>query len=306
MGKNKHKMVSRTLVIVAIAIIASARALPTTPDDVVPEGVELLSDDTDIQTVDAVVQAVVNLTTTVVNDMKDLDNTDTNTAEHALFNTIMKSDAFAKFTKVEGTAVEEAPSTTVVEAAAVAAFNGLPDDLQDAIAGFLEAAFKDLTVAEADLRDEVTRLQNETPVTEDELHAFEMDPQGQVMQDASANLLAVFNSEVASMSDADTAQICASVTSFMATPAGQAIADVLDAGRALATEVVTDAAEALSELTADQQNELQEEKETFAASPQGQAVATVQTGLKTALADFQTLCIARTNIYTNESSHKNK
>ena len=29
--------VSRTLVIVAIAIIASARALPTTPDDVVPE-----------------------------------------------------------------------------------------------------------------------------------------------------------------------------------------------------------------------------------------------------------------------------
>merc|ERR1712166_1171878 len=204
------------------------------------------------------------------------------------------SAAFAKFTKVEGSAVEEAPSTTVVEAAAVAAFNGLPDDLQDAIAGFLEAAFKDLTVAEADLRDEVTRLQNETPVTdaefikasEDELHAFEMDPQGQVMQDASANLLAVFNSEVASMSDADTAQICASVTSFMATSAGQAIADVLDAGRALATEVATDTAE----LTADQQNELQEEKETFAASPQGQAMATVRTGIKTALADFQTLC----------------
>merc|ERR1712166_1326695 len=298
MGKNKHKMVSRTLVIVAIAIIASARALPTTPDDVVPEGVELLSDDTDIQTVDADVQAVVNLTTTVVNDMKDLDNTDTNTGWHAVFNTIMKSDAFAKFTKVEGTAVEEAPSTTVVEAAAVAAFNGLPDDLQDAIAGFLEAAFKDLTVAEADLRDEVTRLQNETPVadaelikaSEDELHAFEMDPQGQVMQDASANLLAVFNSEVASMSDADTAQICTSVTSFMATSAGQSIADVLDAGRALATEVATDTATALSKLTADQQNELQEEKETFAASPQGQAMATVRTGIKTALADFQTLC----------------
>merc|ERR1712086_1124433 len=295
MGKNKRKMVSRTLVIVAIAIIASARALPTTPDDVVPEGVELVADDTDIQTVDADVQAVVNLTTTVFNDMKDLDNTATNTAEHALFNKITHSAAFAKFTKVEGT---EAPSTTVVEAAAVTAFNGLPDDLQDAIAGFLEAAFKDLTVAEADLRDEVTRLQNETPVTdaelikasEDELHAFEMDPQGQVMQDASANLLAVFNSEVASMSDADTAQICASVTSFMATPAGQAIADVLDAGRPLGTEVATDTAEALSKLTADQQNELQEEKETFAASPQGQAMATVQTGIKTALADFQTLC----------------
>merc|ERR1711865_1105399 len=295
---GKHKMVSRTLVIVAIAIIASARALPTTPDDVIPEGVELLSDDTDIQTVDADVQAVVNLTTTVVNDMKDLDNTDTNTAEHALFNKIMKSAAFAKFTKVAGAAVEEAPSTTVVEAAAVAAFNGLPDDLQDAIAGFLEAAFKDLTVAEADLRDEVARLQNTDTVTdadvlkasEDELHAFEMDPQGQVMQDASANLLAVFNSEVASMSVADTAQICASVTSFMATPAGQAIADVLDAGRALATEVVTDTEAEVVTLTADQQNELQEEKETFAASPQGQAMATVRTGIKTALADFQTLC----------------
>ena len=240
-------------------------------------------------------QAVVNLTTTVVNDMKDLDNTDTNTGMHAVFNTIMKSAAFAKFTKVEGTAVEEAPSTTVVEAAA---FNGLPDDLQDAIAAFLEAAFKDLKDAEADLRAEVTRLQNENPVTDaevikasvDELHAFEMDPQGQVMQDASANLLAVFNSEVASMSYADTVQMCASVTSFMATPAGKAIADALDAGRALATEVATDTAEALSKLTADQQNELQEEKETFAASPQGQAMATVQTGIKTALADFQTLC----------------
>jgi len=291
-------MVSRTLVIVAIAIIASARALPTTPDDVVPEGVELVADDTDIQTVDAEVNAVKALTTTVFNDMKDLDNTATNTAEHALFNKITHSAAFAKFTKVEGSAVEEAPSTTVVEAAAVAAFNGLPDDLQDAIAAFLEAAFKDLTVAEADLRVEVTRLQNETPVTdaevikasEDELHAFEMDPQGQVMQDASANLLSVFNAEVASMTDADTAQICTSVISFMATPAGKAIADVLDAGRALGTEVATDAAEALSELTADQQNELQEEKDTFAASPQGQAIATVQTGLKTALADFQTLC----------------
>merc|ERR1712166_682875 len=293
MGKNKHKMVSRTLVIVAIAIIASARALPTTPDDVVPEGVELLSDDTDIQTVDADAQAVVNLTTIVVNDMKDIDaatsGTATNTGMHAVFNTIMKSAAFAKFTKVEGAAVAGGPSTTVVEAAAVAAFNSLPDDLQDSFAGFLQAAFKDLTVAEADLRDEVTRLQNETPVTdaefikasEDELHAFEMDPQGQVMQDASANLLAVFNSEVASMSDADTAQICASVTSFMATPAGQAIADVLDAGRALATEVATDTATALSKLTADQQNELQEEKETFAASPQGQAMATVRTGIKT-------------------------
>merc|ERR1712166_153287 len=302
MGKNKHKMVSRTLVIVAIAIIASARALPTTPDDVVPEGVELLSDDTDIQTVDADAQAVVNLTTTVVNDMKDIDaatsGTATNTGMHAVFNTIMKSAAFAKFTKVEGAAVAGGPSTTVVEAAAVAAFNSLPDDLQDSFAGFLQAAFKDLTVAEADLRDEVTRLQNETPVTdaefikasEDELHAFEMDPQGQVMQDASANLLAVFNSEVASMSDADTAQICASVTSFMATSAGQAIADVLDAGRALATEVATDTAELTADLTADQQNELQEEKDTFAASPQGQAIATVQTGLKTALADFQTLC----------------
>jgi len=295
-------MVSRTLVIVAIAIIASARALPPTPDDVVPEGVELLGDDTDTLTVDADAQAVVNLTTTVVNDMKDLDaatsGTATNTGMHAVFNTIMKSDAFANFTKVEGAAVAGGQSTAVVEAATVTAFNGLPDDLQDAIAGFLEAAFKDLTDAEADLRDEVTRLQNDSSVTdaelikasEDELHAFEMDPQGQVMQDASANLLAVFNSEVASMSDADTAQICASVTSFMATPAGQAIADVLDAGRALATEVVTDAAEALSELTADQQNELQEEKDTFAASPQGQAIATVQTGLKTALADFQTLC----------------
>ena len=76
----------------------------------------------------------------------------------------------------------------------------------------------------------------------------------------------------------------------MATPAGQAIADVLGAGRALATEVATDTAEALSKLTADQQNELQEEKETFAASPQGQAMATVRTGIKTALADFQTLC----------------
>merc|ERR1711865_149842 len=283
---GKHKMVSRTLVIVAIAIIASARALPTTPDDVVPEGVELVADDTDIQTVDADVQAVVNLTTTVVNDMKDLDNTDTNTGTHAVFNTIMKSAAFAKFTKVEG--------------AAVAAFNGLPDDLQDAIAGFLEAAFKDLTVAEADLRDEVTRLQNETPVTdaefikasEDELHAFEMDPQGQVMQDASANLLAVFNSEVASMSDADTAQICTSVNSFMATSAGQAIADVLGAGRALATEVATDTAEALSKLTADQQNELQEEKTKFAASPQGQAMATVRTGINKALAKFKTECKA--------------
>merc|ERR1712166_568726 len=298
MGKNKHKMVSRTLVIVAIAIIASARALPTTPDDVVPEGVELLGDDTDIQTVDADAQAVVNLTTTVVNDMKDLDaatsGTATNTGMHAVFNTIMKSDAFANFTKVEGAAVAGGQSTAVVEAATVTAFNGLPDDLQDAIAGFLEAAFKDLTDAEDDLRDEVTRLQNDPNVTdaelikasEDELHAFEMDPQGQVMQDASANLLAVFNSEVASMSDADTAQICASVTSFMATSAGQAIADVLDAGRALATEVATDTAE----LTADQQNELQEEKETFAASPQGQAMATVRTGIKTALADFQTLC----------------
>merc|ERR1712166_657213 len=177
MGKNKHKMVSRTLVIVAIAIIASARALPTTPDDVVPEGVELLGDDTDIEIVDADAQAVVNLTTTVVNDMKDIDaatsGTATNTGMHAVFNTIMKSAAFAKFTKVEG--------------AAVAAFNSLPDDLQDSFAGFLQAAFKDLTVAEADLRDEVTRLQNTDPVTdadvikasEDELHAFEMDPQGQ-------------------------------------------------------------------------------------------------------------------------------
>merc|ERR1712195_342644 len=299
MGTYQNKMVSRTLVIVAIAIIASARALPPTPDDVVPEGVELLSDDdTDIEIVDADVQVVVNLTTTVVNDMKDLDaatsGTATNTEMHAVFNTIMKSDAFANFTKVEGAAVAGGQSTAVVEAATVTAFNGLPDDLQDAIAGFLEAAFKDLTDAEDDLRDEVTRLQNDPNVTdaelikasEDELHAFEMDPQGQVMQDASANLLAVFNSEVASMSDADTAQICASVTSFMATPAGQAIADVLDAGRALATEVATDTAE----LTADQQNELQEEKETFAASPQGQAMATVRTGIKTALADFQTLC----------------
>merc|ERR1712166_1694010 len=124
MGKNKHKMVSRTLVIVAIAIIASARALPTTPDDVVPEGVELLSDDTDIQTVDADAQAVVNLTTTVVNDMKDIDaatsGTATNTGMHAVFNTIMKSAAFAKFTNVEGAAVAGGPSTTVVEAAAVA------------------------------------------------------------------------------------------------------------------------------------------------------------------------------------------
>merc|ERR1712195_387057 len=305
MGTYQNKMVSRTLVIVAIAIIASARALPPTPDDVVPEGVELLSDDdTDIEIVDADVQVVVNLTTTVVNDMKDLDaatsGTATNTGMHAVFNTIMKSDAFANFTKVEGAAVAGGQSTAVVEAATVTAFNGLPDDLQDAIAGFLEAAFKDLTVAEKDLRDEVTRLQNDSSVTdaelikasEDELHAFEMDPQGQVMQDASANLLAVFNSEVASMSDADTAQICASVTSFMATPAGQAIADVLDAGRALATEVATDTATALSKLTADQQNELQEEKETFAASPQGQAMATVRTGIKTALADFQTLCTA--------------
>merc|ERR1712166_739248 len=150
MGTTKQaKMVSRTLVTVAIAIIASARALPTTPDDVVPEGVELVADDTDIQTVDADVNAVKALTTTVFNDMKDLDNTDTNTAEHALFNKITHSAAFAKFTKVEGSAVEEAPSTTVVEAAAIAAF--------------LEAAFKDLTVAEADLRVEVTRLQNETP-----------------------------------------------------------------------------------------------------------------------------------------------
>merc|ERR1711865_676956 len=297
---GKHKMVSRTLVIVAIAIIASARALPTTPDDVIPEGVELLSDDADIQTVDADVQAVVNLTTTVVNDMKDLDNTDTNTGTHAVFNTIMKSAAFAKFTKVAGAAVEEAPSTTVVEAAAVAAFNGLPDDLQDAIAGFLEAAFKDLTVAEADLRDEVTRLQNETPVTdaefikasEDELHAFEMDPQGQVMQDASANLLAVFNSEVASMSDADTAQICTSVNSFMATSAGKAIADVLGAGRALATEVATDTAEALSAAPLSAQKELQEEKIKFAASPQGQAMANVQTGINKALAKFKTECKA--------------
>merc|ERR1712166_1220271 len=156
MGKNKHKMVSRTLVIVAIAIIASARALPTTPDDVVPEGVELLSDDTDIQTVDADAQAVVNLTTTVVNDMKDIDaatsGTATNTGMHAVFNTIMKSAAFAKFTKVEGAAVAGGPSTTVVEAAAGAAFNSLPDNLQDSFAGFLQAAFKDLTVAEADLR----------------------------------------------------------------------------------------------------------------------------------------------------------
>merc|ERR1740133_74328 len=136
----------------------------------------------------------------------------------------MKSAAFAKFTKVEGAAVAGGPSTTVVEAAAVAAFNSLPDDLQDSFAGFLQAAFKDLTVAEADLRDEVTRLQNETPVTdaefikasEDELHAFEMDPQGQVMQDASANLLAQLDS-MDSMTDADTAQICASVNSFMAT-----------------------------------------------------------------------------------------
>merc|ERR1712195_147213 len=303
MGTYQNKMVSRTLVIVAIAIIASARALPPTPDDVVPEGVELLSDDdTDIEIVDADVQVVVNLTTTVVNDMKDLDaatsGTATNTGMHAVFNTIMKSDAFANFTKVEGAAVAGGQSTAVVEAATVTAFNGLPDDLQDAIAGFLEAAFKDLTDAEDDLRDEVARLQNETTVTdaelikasEDELHAFEMDPQGQVMQDASANLLAVFNSEVASMSDADTAQICASVTSFMATPAGQAIADVLDAGRALATEVVTDTEAEVVTFTADQQNELQEEKDTFAASPQGQAIATVQTGLKTALADFQTLC----------------
>merc|ERR1712166_1139917 len=137
MGTTKQaKMVSRTLVTVAIAIIASARALPTTPDDVVPEGVELVADDTDIQTVYAEVNAVKALTTTVFNDMKDLDNTDTNTAEHALFNKITHSAAFAKFTKVEGSAVE---------AAAVAAFNGLPDDLQDAIAAFLEAAFKDLT-----------------------------------------------------------------------------------------------------------------------------------------------------------------
>merc|ERR1712166_1417111 len=304
MGKNKHKMVSRTLVIVAIAIIASARALPTTPDDVVPEGVELLSDDTDIEIVDADAQAVVNLTTTVVNDMKDIDaatsGTATNTGMHAVFNTIMKSAAFAKFTKVEGAAVAGGPSTTVVEAAAVAAFNSLPDDLQDSFAGFLQAAFKDLTVAEADLRDEVTRLQNETPVTdaefikasEDELHAFEMDPQGQVMQDASANLLAVFNSEVASMSDADTAQICTSVTSFMATSAGQAIADVLGAGRALATEVATDTAEALSAAPLSAQKELQEEKIKFAASPQGQAMANVQTGINKALAKFKTECKA--------------
>lgn len=235
--------------------------------------------------------------TTDFDDMKDLDNTATNTTEHALFNKITHSAAFAKFTKVEGTAVEEAPSTTVVEAAA---FNGLPDDLQDAIAAFLEAAFKNLKDAEADLRAEVTRLQNENPVTDaevikasvDELHAFEMDPQGQVMQDASANLLSVFNAEVASVTDADTAQICTSVISFMATPAGKAIADVLGSGRALVTEIATDTAQSLSELTADQQNELQEEKDTFAASPQGQAMATVQTGIKTALADFQTLCTA--------------
>merc|ERR1712166_1661328 len=303
MGKNKHKMVSRTLVIVAIAIIASARALPTTPDDVVPEGVELLSDDTDIQTVDADAQAVVNLTTTVVNDMKDIDaatsGTATNTGMHAVFNTIMKSAAFAKFTKVEGAAVAGGPSTTVVEAAAVAAFNSLPDDLQDSFAGFLQAAFKDLTVAEADLRDEVTRLQNETPVTdadvikasEDELHKFEMDPQGQVMQDASANLLAQLDS-MDSMTDADTAQICASVNSFMATSAGKAIADVLGAGRALGTEVATDAATALSAAAPSAQKELQEEKTKFAASPQGQAMATVQTGINRALAKFKTECTA--------------
>merc|ERR1711865_246930 len=302
-NQNKHKMVSRTLVIVAIAIIASARALPT-PDDVVPEGVELVAHDTDIEIVDADVQAVVNLTTTVVNDMKDIDaatsGTATNTGMHAVFNTIMKSAAFAKFTKVEGAAVAGGPSTTVVEAAAVAAFNSLPDDLQDSFAGFLQAAFKDLTVAEADLRDEVTRLQNETPVTdaefikasEDELHAFEMDPQGQVMQDASANLLAVFNSEVASMSDADTAQICTSVNSFMATSAGKAIADVLGAGRALATEVATDTAEALSAAPLSAQKELQEEKIKFAASPQGQAMANVQTGINKALAKFKTECKA--------------
>merc|ERR1711957_44210 len=125
-------------------------------------GVELLSDDdTDIEIVDADVQAVVNLTTTVVNDMKDLDaatsGTATNTGMHAGFNKIIHSAAFAKSKKVGGAAVAGAPSTTVVEAAAIAAFNGLPDDLQDAIAAFLEAAFKDLTVAEADLRVEVTR-----------------------------------------------------------------------------------------------------------------------------------------------------
>merc|ERR1711957_1141639 len=184
--KTSTKMVPRTLVIVAIAIIASARALPPTPNDVVPEGVELLSDDdTDIEIVDADVQAVVNLTTTVVNDMKDLDaatsGTATNTGMHAVFNKIMKSAAFAK--------------STEIGRAAVAAFDSLPDDLQDSFAGFLQAAFKDLKVAEADLRDEVTRLQNTDPVTdadvikasEDELHKFEMDPQGQVMQDASAN-----------------------------------------------------------------------------------------------------------------------
>merc|ERR1711865_490026 len=303
-NQNKQKMVSRTLVIVAIAIIASARALPTTPDDVVPEGVELLGDDTDTLTVDADAQAVVNLTTTVVNDMKDLDaatsGTATNTGMHAVFNKIIHSAAFAKSKKVGGAAVAGAPSTTVVEAAAIAAFNSLPDDLQDSFAAFLQAAFKDLKVAEADLRDEVARLQNTDTVTdadvikasEDELHKFEMDPQGQVMQDASANLLAVFNSEVASMSDADTAQICTSVNSFMATSAGQAIADVLGAGRALATEVATDTAEALSKLTADQQNELQEEKTKFAASPQGQAMATVRTGINKALAKFKTECKA--------------
>merc|ERR1711957_726734 len=268
-------------------------------------GVELLSDDdTDIEIVDADVQAVVNLTTTVVNDMKDLDaatsGTATNTGMHAVFNKIMKSAAFAKSTEIGRAVVAGSPSTTEGEAAAIAAFDSLPDDLQDSFAGFLQAAFKDLTVAEADLRDEVTRLQNETPVTdaefikasEDELHAFEMDPQGQVMQDASANLLAVFNSEVASMSDADTAQICASVTSFMATPAGQAIANVLDAGRALATEVATDTATALSAAAPSAQKELQEEKTKFAASPQGQAMANVQTGIKKALAKFKTECKA--------------
>merc|ERR1711865_990857 len=302
-NQNKQKMVSRTLVIVAIAIIASARALPTTPDDVVPEGVELLGDDTDTLTVDADAQAVVNLTTTVVNDMKDLDaatsGTATNTGMHAVFNKIIHSAAFAKSKKVGGAAVAGAPSITVVEAAAIAAFNSLSDDLQDSFAAFLQAAFKDLKVAEADLRDEVTRLQNTDTVTdadvikasEDELHKFEMDPQGQVMQDASANLLAQLDS-MDSMTDADTAQICASVNSFMATSAGKAIADVLGAGRALGTEVATDAAEALSILTADQQNELQEEKTKFAASPQGQAMATVQTGINRALAKFKTECTA--------------
>jgi len=303
-NQNKHKMVSRTLVIVAIAIIASARALPPTPDDVVPEGVELLSDDdTDIEIVDADVQAVVNLTTTVVNDMKDLDaatsGTATNTGMHAVFNKIMKSAAFAKSTEIGRAVVAGSPSTTEGEAAAIAAFDSLPDDLQDSFAGFLQAAFKDLKVAEADLRDEVTRLQNTDPVTdadvikasEDELHKFEMDPQGQVMQDASANLLAQLDS-MDSMTDADTAQICASVNSFMATSAGKAIADVLGAGRALGTEVATDAATALSAAAPSAQKELQEEKTKFTASPQGQAMANVQTGINRALAKFKTECTA--------------